>query len=43
MNTKCPDKVSFMGQNGSPKEVLEVPLKHQLDDVDHPVCRFYHD
>lgn len=38
-NTKCRDNVCFTGQTGSPKEVLEVPLIHQLNGVDHPVCR----
>lgn len=39
MNTKCRDKVSFTGRTGSPKEVLEVAFRHQLNGVDHPVCR----
>lgn len=39
MNTKCRDNVRFTGRTGSPKEVLEVPLIHQLNGVDHPVCR----
>lgn len=36
-------KSASRAQTGSPKEVLEVPFRHQLNGIDHPVCRSHHD
>ena len=36
-------KSASRARTGSPKEVLEVPFRHQLNGVDHPVCRSHHD
>lgn len=36
-------KSASRARTGLPKEVLEVPFRHQLNGVDHPVCRSHHD